>query len=211
MEAINRNFLSNDLITIIFIIALVFVFLMKVYKPKYLLGYFISFFTQGFMKVQVKNSTSIFSIFYILLFFFTVIIVAVTLYVLVTPMYFEKNLSSLLLLLTCSFVYLFIKQCVILSIKNVFNLKKELNYLLYTKNGYLYTVCLWFFPVLIVNQYFIKNLNFLLLFITLLLVFRGFLILRNNKKVIFNNMFYFILYFCALELAPLLILYRTIN
>ena len=41
-----------------------------------------------------------------------------------------------------------------------------------------------------------------------LLIIRYSLLLINNKKLIFNNLFYFILYLCALEIVPLVIILK---
>ncbi|NQV78269.1 MAG: DUF4271 domain-containing protein, partial [Lutibacter sp.] len=55
-----------------------------------------------------------------------------------------------------------------------------------------------------------KGLLFEITFLVFLLVLilRYVLILLNNKKLIFNNLFYFILYLCALEIAPLIIVLK---
>lgn len=211
MEAIDRNFLSNDLITITFLIGLLLVFLMKLYKPKYLLGYTLAFFTQGFIEKRAEDNTSIFSVFYSLLFLFTVIIVASTLFIVASPELFNKNLTSFLSLVTGTLMYYIFKYILSFILISIFNIKEKTSYLSYTKNGYLYTCCLLLFPFLILNQYLLKNSVFLLFIIALLLIIRSFLILKNNKNIIFNHIFYFILYFCALEISPLLILYKTIN
>lgn len=211
MEAINRTFLSNDLITITFLIGLVLVFLMKLYKPKVLLGYTLAFFKPGFIEDRADEDVSVFSIFYNLLFLFSVIIITATLFITISSHYFEKNYMNLIYLALSIFTYFIIKQSLTVFTLLLFDIKDELSYLLYAKNGYLYTSCLLLFPLLILNQYATKNNFIILFFVVLLLIFRVFLILRNNKNLIFNHIFYFILYFCALELAPLLILYKTIN
>ena len=211
MEAIDRNFISNDLITITFLIGLILVFFMKVYKSEYLLGYTLTFFRQGFIEKRTEDNTFLFSIFYSLLFFFSVTIITITIFILATPLYFENNTTSLFSILITTLIYFISKHSINFILAHLFDIKETVNYMLYTKNGYLYTTCLLLFPILILNQYFIKNTSILLFFIALLLIIRAFLILKNNKNIIFNHMFYFILYFCALELSPLLILYKTIN
>jgi hypothetical protein len=68
---------------------------------------------------------------------------------------------------------------------------------------------------------FISNLLFLFLFpnsrilffvsigLAFLVILSGWLvIIRNHQKHIINNIFYFILYLCALEIAPFLIIVR---
>ncbi|TYP99970.1 uncharacterized protein DUF4271 [Tenacibaculum adriaticum] len=211
MEAIERNFLSDDLITITFLLGFVLLFLMKLYKPQRLLGYSIAFFTQGFIEKRSEETTSLLSPFHGVMFTFSVIIISLTFFTLITSFTLEKNLFLFLLILGVTAFYFIAKYLISYLIINVFSMQEDLNYFLYSKNGYLYSICLWIFPVLIINQYWFKDIFFLLFFITLLLVFRVYLILTNNKRMIFNQFFYFILYFCTLELAPLLILYKTIT
>ena len=110
MEAIERNFLSNDLITLTFLTGLILLFLMKVYKPKRLLGYSVAFFTQGFIEKRAEKNTSIFSSpFHGLLFTFTILTISTTIFTL-TPSYFtEKNVFSFLIMIGLISLYLAIK------------------------------------------------------------------------------------------------------
>lgn len=211
MEAVNRIFLTNDLITISFLVGVILVFLMKVYSASDLYGYTMAFFINGFIEKRAEDSVSKFSIFYILLFFFMVVTVSITVLTLLSTFYVENDILIFSSVFLGVLIYFVVKQIINYSVVALFNLQKQLRYFLYAKNGYLYTVCLFLFPFLILNQYFLKNNEVLCFWIALLLVFRVVLIFINNKKLIFNNKFYFILYFCTLELAPLLILYKTIN
>jgi len=211
MQAIERNFLNNDLITITFVVGLLLIFFMKVYQPKYLLGYTIAFFAQSFIEKRAKNNTKTFSLFYILLGLFSITTSSILVYTFATPNYFAASYHSFFYILLGCALYFSIKNTIIYLLVNLFNLQKELNYLVHAKNGYLYTVNLLLFPFLIINNYLIDSTYFLSIILCLLLIFRVVLITYNNKNVIFRHIFYFILYFCALELAPLLILYKTIN
>ena len=80
---------------------------------------------------------------------------------------------------------------------------------MFEKINYLNTVILWILPFLIFSNY-TENYKELFLNITAVLVL-AFLVLRylllilNNKKLILSGFFYFILYLCALEIAPLII------
>ena len=211
MEAIERTFFSNDLITITFLIALVLVFFMKVYQSNHLTGYVTAFFTPGFIEKRAEDNISIFSKFYSLLFVFSIVIISATLFTTITAIYFQKTFTCLVYTFAGTLIYYILKYTLNFLLARLFDLKEDIRYLLYTKNGYLYTSCLLLFPVLIINQYFIKTPYFLIVSIALLLIIRAFLIFSNNKNAIFSHMFYFILYFCALEISPLLILYKTIN
>ncbi len=211
MEAIERNFLSNDWITLLFIVAIMLLALMKLYKPKRLYGYFVAFFAQGFIEKRAEENPSFFSPFHLLLFSFSMIIITIAGYSLLTFFNIQQNFWVFSSLLTGVVIYYIIKIALNQALAYIFDIEEDIRYFLFTKNGYLYTLSLWLFPLLIIHLYWLKSPVLLLWVVMIISLFRGFLILLNNKKIVFRKLFYFILYFCTLELAPLLILYKTIN
>lgn len=94
----------------------------------------------------------------------------------------------------------------------LFNFSNEYKKIAYIKTSYFNNLILWMLPFLVFSIYgnehakLFQQITFSLL--TLLLILRYGLTLRNNKKFIFNNIFYFILYLCALEIAPLIIVLK---
>ncbi len=208
MEVINRSFISNDWITTIFMVGFILIALMKLYKPQLLLGYTLAFFSQGFIESRTKKKPSIFSPFHILIFLFSILVFSLLLVLLNT----NNNASKihLFLIVTPSLlVFILLKYIITKFIGKILLIEEKSKYFLFSKTGYLYTMSLWLFPILIISQYWYYNHFLLIVFCTILLAFRTFLTIRNNKKLIFSNFFYFILYFCTLELAPLLIIYKT--
>lgn len=208
MEVISRNLASNDWITLVFVIALVLIALMKLYKPQLLLGYTIAMFSQGFIENRAEKNPSIFSTFHVLIFTFSTLIFSLAIYFFVESWLSIERFNYIDILISL-LGFLIIKFLFVRLIVNTLDLKEQTRYLIFLQSGYMYSISLWLFPILILFNYCYTNSIFLLFFICILLVYRGFLILRNNKKLIFNNFFYFILYFCSLELAPLLIIYKT--
>jgi len=208
MEIIERNFITGDWITLVFMLAFVIIALMKLYKPQLLLGYTIAFFSQGFIENRADKNPSIFSTFHILLLIFSTLIFSIAIYSIVIDKEILPKISYLSFLLFLS-GFILLKYTITKFITLTLNLEETTRYFLFSKAGYMYTISLWLFPVLILYQYSYSNSTILIIYIVLLLFFRVFLIAKNNKKLIFNNFFYFILYFCSLELAPLLIIYKT--
>lgn len=204
LEAIERPFLSNDWVTLTFLFCFLLLFLMKLHKPERLVGYSVSFFTQGFIEKRAETSSPFFPFFMLFSFLFGVTIISLTISLYTNQLYFT-NFSIIFGLVAC---YLTLHFCLIFLLSKTFKIEKSIRYFLFTKTGYLYTICLWVFPLLIIHHYSFNNNTFLSLFIALLLIFRAFLIFKNNKKLIFKQLFYFILYLCTLELAPLLIIYK---
>lgn len=211
MKSIHRVIISEDFIALIFIFGVVLLFIMKTFNAKQLYGYITALFTQGFIEKTAEQKFSFLNSFYLLLQLFTIITIGLSLYFYTTPQFFEINYNIALIIISSIVLYFILKQVVLLLLLNLFQVKEELNYLVYTKNGYLYACCLLLFPFLVLYQYTFKSKIFLTTIICLLLIFRLFLIFKNNKKILSQHFFYFILYFCTLELAPLLLIYKTIT
>ncbi|WP_373456508.1 DUF4271 domain-containing protein [uncultured Tenacibaculum sp.] len=208
MEILQRNFVSTDWITLVFLVGLVMIALMKLYKPQLLLGYSIAFFSQGFIESRSSKNPSVFTVFHVLIFLFSLLIYSLTIHLLLANNIAGFNFSFLY---TFLFVTGFIltKYILVKLIVLTLDIEEDTRYFLFSKTGYLYAISLWLYPILVLYQYWYSNSRVLIIYMLLLLAFRGFLIAKNNKKLIFNHFFYFILYFCTLELAPLLIIYKT--
>ena len=110
-------------------------------------------------------------------------------------------------------LYFGIRFLVGLAISFVLNLRKMHNKIMYEKTSYFNNITLWILPFLVLTTYtpYYHEFNLKLtsiIFIVLVFIRYGLLIM-NNKKLIISNLFYFILYLCALEIVPLIILSKT--
>jgi len=213
MKSINRVIITQDFITLFIFLGILILFFLKAFDHKKLYGYTSAFITQGFIEKTSEENNPFFNLFYILLQFFCVIVISVVTFQFINPIpsSYISNFSLLLLIVLITTLFFVIKNFVTAFIFKLLELKEKIKYLLFTKNGYLYTCCLLLFPFVILHQYAFKSKILLIGVISLLLIFRLFLIFKNNKKTLFRHFFYFILYFCTLELAPLVLLYKTIN
>ena len=94
----------------------------------------------------------------------------------------------------------------------VFKMKKEQEGLSFVKTSYLAKTALYIFPLLIIFNYidFKNGLLFLILgiYTGLILLVKYVFIMQQNQKLIFNKLFYFILYLCTLEIIPLLLVLK---
>ena len=110
-------------------------------------------------------------------------------------------------------LYFGIRFLVGLAISFVLNLKKIHNKIMYEKTSYFNNITLWILPFLVLTTYtpYYHEFNLKLTsIIFIILVFMRYgLLIMNNKKLIISNLFYFILYLCALEIVPLIILSKT--
>ncbi|WP_394801455.1 DUF4271 domain-containing protein [Tenacibaculum piscium] len=208
MQAIERIIPDNNWITLVFIVAIILLAILKLIKPKKLRGYAYAFFTTGFIKNKITDSASFLTPFYGFLFLFSTIILSLFLFLILMPSIYADTFFNYLMLLCFVSVYFIVRFFIDVILAKIMQSSQDLQYFSATKIGYLNSLSLWLFPVLIVYQYGFTNRLFLVSFFGILFIFRAFLILKNNKKIVIHKLFYFILYFCTLEIAPLLIVYK---
>lgn len=94
----------------------------------------------------------------------------------------------------------------------LFEKEKEQQFFTFMKMSYLGNFCLLITPLLIINFYLGSLLysKIFLIIASTLFLFYYLLLVKNNQNLIFNKLFYFILYLCALEIAPFIIVYKLI-
>jgi hypothetical protein len=212
MQAIDRIVISHNWITITVVFAMLLLFVLKKVDQTRLIGYSKSFFITGFIEGKVKEKPSFFSFFNLLIFVFTMLVISLSFLLLIQqylPSY-TTDFSFFITLLGFVTIYFLIFLVTDVALSSVFQIKKELHYFIIAKMSYLYTMAIWLFPILILIIYGLKNTTVLAVIIGVLFALRVLLILTNNKSLIVNKLFYFILYLCAFEIAPLLIFYKII-
>ncbi|WP_086031398.1 DUF4271 domain-containing protein [Tenacibaculum holothuriorum] len=208
LQALDRLDFTNSWITVLILISVVLLAVMKVIKPSRLLGYSIAFFSPGFFQKRAEENASFFTPFNGVMFLFSLIILSLFCFFALNPFAFERDFFEFGVFFIGIIVYVLIRFIIDFLVINATGVIDVLNYFMFSKRGYLYTVSLWMFPVLIFYIYAFRNNYFLLISFLLLFAIRGFLLIYNNKKLVVSKLFYFILYFCTLEIAPLLILYK---
>jgi len=211
MQAIDRIVISHNWITITIVFAMLLLFVLKKVDQTRLLGYSKSFFITGFIEKKAAEKQSFFSFFNLLIFAFSMLVISLSFLLLLQqflPEYtFGFSFFSALLGFVATYFLIFLATDMALS--SVFQIKNELNYFIVSKMSYVYAISLWLFPVLIITVYGLENSMVLAVSMSVLFALRIALIFTNNKKLIVSKLFYLILYLCALEIAPLLIFYKT--
>ncbi len=210
MKALELISNDNSWLTLVILFIIILLALLKLKKPNTLVNYSVAFFTPGFFQKRAEEGLSIFSLGNFLVFIINTLVFSLLLSVVFKTSYIQTDtFLGFLTVFVLVFSYLLIKYFIDLSITNIFGIQKMVNYFLHVKYGYLFTLSLWVLPILIVNEYYLHSDSFLLFCVVILLIFKVFLVVFNNKNIIISKLFYFILYFCTLEIAPLLILYKT--
>ncbi len=210
MQALERIYNTHNWITIVLVFLFLTIFLMKVIDPKKLKGYALSVFSKNFIEDETEEDTSFFNSFQIVISLFSGIVLSVVLYFLI--IHYSSNTATgfftFFMIFISVFLYFIVKWSLEYALSIVFQIKKSVRFFVVSKFSYLYSISFLLFFGIVLVEYSQLNTHFLLYLSIVLFLFRFVLHFFNNKKLIFNKLFYFILYFCAFEIAPLLILFK---
>lgn len=209
MQAIERIQLNDYWLTLVFILVLLLLALLKSINQNKLSSYFKAFFLKGFVQKRTEENESFFSLFNLMLFFLSTIIYTLVIVVIGNKIT-EFSFSLMLFIKTFGLTLLYLSTFFIVdkALIHLLELQHPLGNIFSAKISYLYNSALLLYPVLIINYY--SQISYFLLFsiFVILFILSALLIVLNNKNLIINKLFYFILYLCALEIAPLLIIYK---
>lgn len=210
MEPIQRVIMGNNWMTIVFIIALIFLVFLKAINPVRLKGAVFALFNKGFIEIEVEKNAPIFTFFKSLLFLFSSLIFSIVAFLLIKN-YIETTHTDLLLFIQI-FVfltaYLLIKRMLEFSVGFLFGINNHLKYFIISKYSSLYSISFAMFILVLLHTYSSLHTLALLLLLIFAIGVRFVIVFINNKKLILSELFYFILYLCAFEIAPLFILFK---
>jgi len=220
MEPILRNIENFDWITILLLFGVVLLVLAKSTFPARFLNFIILPFNNKYIFMYNKKE-KLFNWFQIFFTVFQIINFSLFIY-LATKVLFPETHNILSeeqfyfpLILLCLFAFLLIKVGIQLSNGFIFNSNKFITELLFKKLSYLNYSSLIMFVANIILTYIAndsKTIVFLAIFLILLVNIIGWVrLLRNYQKFIASNLFYFILYLCALEIAPFVLIGSYLN
>ena len=206
---------NNDWITLIFIFIFMVLTVLKVVYKKRLSNGLTFFISKKYLSIYYhKEKNKLLNLFQSLFFIVQLLVVSLIIYLANTYFHFQPKLltfSGYILLFFGVALYFSLRYLIGLLFALLFDFKKEFRKIVYDKTNYLNNLILWILPFLVVSIYIPeqkKFLEFTFLVFILLLILRYSLLLINNKNLIYNNLFYFILYLCALEIAPLIIVLK---
>ena len=212
MQNIHRTIESLDWITFILVGCVILVTVLRVVYPKRF---------DDFMKLPMSNNYFLtkgkfeelkhpFSVL-----FFLIQVLTLSLFIFLFFLEKRELSATIFIKITlASFTFILIKTCIEKLIGSIFDIETIINNYIFTKLSYRNFISL-FLIVLNFIFYFSVEPTMLLLFIfsgfiVLLNLFILFINYKNYRSLIFSNFFYFLLYICALEISPYLILYKVI-
>lgn len=211
MRYTNRIIESLDWVTLIMVGCILIITILKVIYPKRF---------NDFIRLPVSNnyflakgkSEELRHPFSILL--FVIQLISISLFV--NLFFLEKGKANVLLflqILFVVFVFIIVKTSIEKIIGTIFSIEKLIDHYIYEKLSYRNFLSLLLIITNLIFYFSIKpDLNTLLI-LTGILFLVNMLILsysyKNYRSLIFSNLFYFLLYICALEISPYLILYKA--
>lgn len=212
-EILHQN---TDWIVLVFFVIFSILTFLKISFEDRLYQTITLFFSKKNLSVYFnKEKINVFNLFQSSLFLVQILIISLLFYVLIG--YFKTffqplNFKTYTLILLGVILYFGFRFVLGFSLAYVLNLTNVYKKILFEKINYFNTLILWIIPPLLFLIYTDKNQNLFLwitiILLVILLILRYGLILNNNKYLIFKNLLYFILYLCALEIAPLLIILK---
>jgi len=215
-EAAEINYENNDWITLVFLIILLCLTISKVFFNDRLLHLSTLFLSKKyFLTYYNKEKNNFFNLFQILLFVVQLLVLAMFLYYSNSYLQIKNDFlgpKNFLLIVAAVSFYIGLRFFTGIFLAYIFDLKNRHKKLVFEKVNYFNSLILWLIPFLVFYAYTTEFKAFFFVvtisIFILLLVIRYILFLSNNKKAIFNDFFYFILYICALEIAPLIIIIK---
>ncbi|MCM8568705.1 DUF4271 domain-containing protein [Gramella jeungdoensis] len=216
MQAIERIHEHQDWITLVFLACFILLVIAKILFPQRF-EEFTSLLNSGkFIAFKGKENKA-FHPFNILLLCMQALAVSIFLFI-AYRYFYELQQSALIVfirILTAYFCLLLIKAGIEKIVGNIFEMDEKIDYYLFQKFSYRNFISLF---LLLASLFLIYSLNPTVLLIGVVggtaIVANSvalFIIYRRNQSVLSANWFYFILYLCALEIAPYIILYKLIT
>ena len=210
MQAIDKIASSNQWITLVLMFLLFGIVLLKAINSKRFKGSLYSLFNKNFINTESKENISFFDVFQIVFFLFSVIVISLLvfnfkMYLLATNDFRFSSFLSVLFTLLSFFLLLRILENVFLY---VFLIKKEVRFFVISKANYLNAISFLLYIAIVLTEYAYLKQIYLYYFTCFLFLIRFVFHVVSNKNLIFRKLFYFILYICAFEIAPLFILFK---
>ncbi len=210
---------NNDWMAFVFLMILFLLTLNKLFFNDRILHTSTLFLQKRFLLIYYnKEKSVVFNLFQVIFFLIKILVISLIAYHINVFFKIYENINGLKgysILLSGVIIYFLFHYLIGVFIAEVLSFGKIYNKIVYEKISYFNNLILWVLPFLIIytythsfNTFFFNILFFLSL---LLLAIRYGLLLYNNKNLIFNNIFYFILYLCALEIAPFVFILKLTN
>ena len=209
MEALERVILSKDWTTLI-ILGIVFLIVLANFIDQRRLQQLFRLPFDTAYRLNFQHHT--WHTFNILFFLASNLILSLFIFIIIQRFYPDTlafTSRPFFRILSLLFFYWIFRYGIGKLIAYLFEVKKLNNEIAFLKMSYFFSSTLYLFIFLLFTFYFFESKSFYIYivmgFYGILLIIRYFQLLNLYKRQIVYNLFYFILYLCALEIAPLLL------
>ena len=217
MEFITREILSTNWLTILIMVCLSLLVVAKRINALRFNEFIMLFSTNKYI-LSNQKANRLSTIFNSILLLLQIVSVSLFLYLGVEVFEWEVQSFELNLFFKIAIVYTFIVICKLLIEKivaTIFSIDTVIDEYLFYKVSYRNFMGLILLPINIVFIYTFQASQIAFLIIFVLFVILNMIVMisfyKKNENIILNHLFYFILYLCALEIAPYFILYKLVS
>ncbi|QTD36545.1 DUF4271 domain-containing protein [Polaribacter batillariae] len=210
MQALEKNLIDSSWVTIILVVLLALIAVLKIIDSERLKGYVFALFNKGFIESEIEEDTSFLDAFYNTLFLFSTTTLSLIVHAFLSERSFgfKNGFSSFFYIFVTVVSYFLVKWILEILLSRLFLIKNTVRFYFVSKFSYLYSISFLLFILFVITTYSSLNSSILFYATAILFLIRLVFHITNNKKLIFSQLFYFILYICAFEIAPLFILFK---
>ena len=214
-EGLERIAFSRDWITIVLLLVLVVIAIIRfIYEERFTKLFSLSYSDKYFTNYS-KSKPLIFNNFHLLFFIVINFNISLLIYYSIevfNPLIITNSFIFFLRIILVVILYFIARYLVGYLLSIVFGLSEHQDYVTLLKISNSAYLSVLLFPLLILINYssvsFHKFLLVVSLIMLLVLLFIRYFTIVKNLKISFNSFFYLFLYLCALELAPIIIIYK---
>ncbi|ULC60046.1 DUF4271 domain-containing protein [Flaviramulus sp. BrNp1-15] len=209
-----RNIVSNELFTVLTVLGLVIVAIAKLTSPKRFEDFILVLGNNKYLKIYARDQKFLDKFDGLL---FVNLILSLSVFCFIIYQYFTETkqipINSMLQVAFGIGIIILIKVLVERLIASLFEIDKLIDEYLFQKISYKNYLGILLLPINALLLFtFTPTLTLFYVIITLLLIVNIIGLIssfKTHQSLIKNNLFYFILYLCALEIAPYVILYKV--
>ncbi len=212
-----RIVFSPDWITIVFLVILFLIAIIKYNFGEQLSSLFSLLYSDKYYSDYQKVKPIIWNNFNILFFFIFILVSAVMIYYSLNAYVndsFLFNFSYFLKILAGVLIYLILRYTFEVILSSLFEIFEEYKIFSFVKLSNLFLISVYLLPLLLFITYvnssqYVVFTGAALIFLTLAILVRYIKALQYDR-INFSNIFYLFLYLCALEIAPIILIYKLI-
>ena len=212
-----RHVTSNELLTVLLVIGLIFIAVAKLIAPRRFDDFIIVLGNSKYLKIYIKDQ-KFFDKFDAVLFINLIISSAIfgfIIYKLTSIGISEPSINFMFKLILGIGLFILIKVLIERLVGSLFEIDKIIDNYLFQKITYKNYLGILLLPINALLLYSVNpSLTIVYIIVALLLtvnIVGIFTTFKAHQSLLKANMFYFILYLCALEIAPYIILYKVFN